>query len=681
MARVSLTALAAAMVVIGMAGAASAVPSRDSDYYYGSYDGPSDPHWLMDERAQCWAYDSNAGPYDTITWSGVCRDGRADGPGTLAFFNRGRMFERLTGTFNEGMLEDGHVSIEWSDGARYDGDQSGGQFNGYGELIAADGTRYAGEWRDDKFVDPGEHSARADQQGDEQDGDVPGASSEAMSDEPPVADAPETPPSGSDNGPAPAIDTQASSTRAPEPQQASMPEQPAPPPTPSPATKGASAKAIPLSPKEAQDQWSLLHGMQAKLVAADGSKLSLAVEEGGRLARTFTRPDGSVSKSELALLGDRIGTLSDDDGNVTATFRVDDHALTINYADGKIDTLAVNADGGFTEESQSPGAKSVEMSWYPSGHVFAHESDTSKIPFRPAVTVAAPSHQMHRQAASVAHKTPAHLVAEVEPQIRPMPKPVAPLPVAPPPVAPPPPPAKDPVIPARAVAKATVDLSANLPKPEPKPLLHLAEREPTSPSAHGPDRKHGKHHREKEHSTEVALASPPEPAPHVTATAPVAHAEPAPAHAETAPLPPVTTVNVRVSQVHTIEGAEAPPMRRSASECLSIESNGTHFGFRNNCGNDIQFAYCVMNGNNRLTACGQSAVPGSVEGHGFSALIADLSLKDQNANHQFRWIGCVGGAGEVVPRLDRADPPLGRCLHESDLPQGSERADAKRLER
>jgi hypothetical protein len=68
-------------------------------------------------------------------------------------------------------------------------------------------------------------------------------------------------------------------------------------------------------------------------------------------------------------------------------------------------------------------------------------------------------------------------------------------------------------------------------------------------------------------------------------------------------------------------------------------------------------------------------VPGSVAGHGFTSLIADLSIKDGGANRSFRWVGCNGGAGEVVPRLDRADPPMGRCLHASDLP-GTERADA-----
>ena len=31
-------------------------------------------------------------------------------------------------------------------------------------------------------------------------------------------------------------------------------------------------------------------------------------------------------------------------------------------------------------------------------------------------------------------------------------------------------------------------------------------------------------------------------------------------------------------------------------------------------------------------------------------------------DHDFRWVACGGGAGEVVVHLDRIDPPEGRCV-------------------
>jgi len=659
MVRVSLTACAAVALILSMAGASHALPSRFDDYSSDD-EAPSGPHWLLDERAQCWAYDSNAGAYDTITWSGVCRDGRADGPGTLTFFHRGRRFEELTGTFDAGHLEDGHVSIRWSDGSQYDGDEAGGQFNGRGRLIASDGTRYDGEWRNDRFVDSGDRSSNSDQEADEEENDVPGGSSESYVDNaprsaeaapsnddvPPVQDAPEpsTPP------------TEGSAPPAPRPTETNRPVQAAVQRS-SVSTEAKKEEAATRAPASAERAaaWTLFPGSRADLVAADGSKLALSLEEGGVLAREHTAADGTVVKSELELLGDHIGTVEDDKGDVAATFHLNGRTLSIDYADGKTDTLRANADGAWSETAQLPGEKPVETSWFPSGHVFAQEKPVS-----------APE-SVRAQPAAHHHNAPVHIAvaarvasaredskplqaAVPQPAIEPQPKPAD---IA----------TTDPASEAHLAerekdsAEEASKLAQSLPRPEPKPLLHL-------------NVKQGKHHKtRKDRRTEIAVAAPAVSAP--PAPVPVPHSE--------APLPAVTTVVVRNSEVHMIDGVETPPMRRSASECLTVESNGTHWGFRNNCVTDIQFAYCVMNATNRLTACGQSAVPGSVSGHGFSALVADLSLKDQNTSHQFRWIGCIGGAGEVVPRLDQADPPLGRCLHETDLPQGSEHAEARRM--
>ena len=51
----------------------------------------------------------------------------------------------------------------------------------------------------------------------------------------------------------------------------------------------------------------------------------------------------------------------------------------------------------------------------------------------------------------------------------------------------------------------------------------------------------------------------------------------------------------------------------------------------------------------------------------FGALLADKSFSETDADHAFRWLACGGGAGEVVARLDRADPPAGRCLRATDV--------------
>ena len=103
------------------------------------------------------------------------------------------------------------------------------------------------------------------------------------------------------------------------------------------------------------------------------------------------------------------------------------------------------------------------------------------------------------------------------------------------------------------------------------------------------------------------------------------------------------------------------PQQRGASTCLSVESDGMHWGFRNHCTYSVQFAYCVMAGS-QLASCRDGAVAGSVAGNGFGALVADESLKESDAKHDFRWVACQGGAGEVIPHLDQIDPPSGRCV-------------------
>ncbi|HJT42930.1 MAG TPA: hypothetical protein VJ750_05455 [Rhizomicrobium sp.] len=137
-------------------------------------------------------------------------------------------------------------------------------------------------------------------------------------------------------------------------------------------------------------------------------------------------------------------------------------------------------------------------------------------------------------------------------------------------------------------------------------------------------------------------------------------------------------VTVKPSVVHPIDGpadaaipsaaltgrALADPS--NASQCLTVDSDGRHWGFRNACDFAVQFAYCLSGGGNSITDCGSSnavtaSATGSVAAKGFGALMADTSLADRDASHKFRWIACGGGSGEVVAHLDRFEPPAGRC--------------------
>lgn len=128
----------------------------------------------------------------------------------------------------------------------------------------------------------------------------------------------------------------------------------------------------------------------------------------------------------------------------------------------------------------------------------------------------------------------------------------------------------------------------------------------------------------------------------------------------TAPVRPVDA-EVKASLGETL-AAVAPKTadKDAASSCLKVDSDGSHWGFRNDCSFAVQFAYCMAGGQG-LADCDKGAVPGSVAANGFGALSADNSLKESDAQHSFRWIACGGGAGEVVAHLDRFEPPAGRC--------------------
>jgi len=143
-------------------------------------------------------------------------------------------------------------------------------------------------------------------------------------------------------------------------------------------------------------------------------------------------------------------------------------------------------------------------------------------------------------------------------------------------------------------------------------------------------------------------------------------------------LPPGQVVEVRQSTVHLIDTDQSPAsdtvgsqavasngpdkVAKSASACLSVESDGQHWSFRNHCGYDVQFVYCLMNAAEPLAACDKGGVTGSVSPNGSSALVLDRSLSEKDADHDFRWVACGGGAGEVVVHLDKAEPPTGRCV-------------------
>jgi hypothetical protein len=95
-------------------------------------------HWITDSNG-CKIWDSKPSPNETVTWTGTCTDGYADGKGKLIW------------------IVNGHPS------GTYEGEMKGGHYDGQGTQIWPTGSRYDGEWRNDRAEGHGTYrSAQGD---------------------------------------------------------------------------------------------------------------------------------------------------------------------------------------------------------------------------------------------------------------------------------------------------------------------------------------------------------------------------------------------------------------------------------------------------------------------------------------------------------------------------------------
>ena len=111
----------------------------------------AEAHWASDPASGCALFDASLRPGDTVSWSGACQDGRAEGPGTATFSNGGVAFEHFTGSFAGGVAADGPVTVNWGDGWSYDGEMAHGRFDGEGILVSASHDRFEGLWSGGKL--------------------------------------------------------------------------------------------------------------------------------------------------------------------------------------------------------------------------------------------------------------------------------------------------------------------------------------------------------------------------------------------------------------------------------------------------------------------------------------------------------------------------------------------------
>jgi len=113
---------------------------------------PQSGAFVADVQNGCKVWNPHPQPNETVTWSGNCVNGLAQGPGSLQWLHNGKPYEKDQGEWSEGR-QFGRGMQDWGLGS-YDGELVNGEPHGRGALTLQS-SRYEGEFRDGKPNGPG----------------------------------------------------------------------------------------------------------------------------------------------------------------------------------------------------------------------------------------------------------------------------------------------------------------------------------------------------------------------------------------------------------------------------------------------------------------------------------------------------------------------------------------------
>lgn len=109
----------------------------------------TDEKWIEDARNGCKVINPNPQPNEIITFDGSCKDGFANGNGTVIWYKNQAIYEKGKGYWLNGKLN-GKGSYEWSNGTKYDGEWVNGRRTGKGTFTWSTGNKYVGEFHEDQ---------------------------------------------------------------------------------------------------------------------------------------------------------------------------------------------------------------------------------------------------------------------------------------------------------------------------------------------------------------------------------------------------------------------------------------------------------------------------------------------------------------------------------------------------
>jgi predicted nucleic acid binding AN1-type Zn finger protein len=351
----------------------------------------------------------------------------------------------------------------------------------------------------------------------------------------------------------------------------------------------------------------------SKFTAVDGSAITLTADDDGLTVDNVSAA-GNARQTYYNAMSDKLGTVSDDIDahHLLGLYRQTDMSFEVQYSDGHSETLGLNSAGGVSLIVRDGGSTSC-TAWYPSDHVFS-EADRR-------AALAAYANKLGLSAPVSTTKKGAQAPASSCTSLTRAAQTTAPIVSA-----------QKTVIPAvahstphtRHAADTTVANSSDL-----VPMLvHTSD-------VHTID-------------SPESIANPPPD--HVSRVAPTLTAQSPQPPAQKAPT--LTQVALKTNE----------PAGHGASDCLSVDSDGSSVGFRNACSYNVQFSFCLQKATDPELACDAGTETGNVAPNTFAPLLLDTNIKTSDAEHDFRWVACSGNKGEVEARLDHVDPPAGRCV-------------------
>lgn len=107
--------------------------------------------WIADKQTGCKVWNDSPKPGESITWSGKCEDGKANGKGTLKFHDNNKKGNIYICEFKNGKPI-GHGVLFTPDGLKNEGEFKDGEPFGLVTTTLPNGSKIVSEEKDDKII-------------------------------------------------------------------------------------------------------------------------------------------------------------------------------------------------------------------------------------------------------------------------------------------------------------------------------------------------------------------------------------------------------------------------------------------------------------------------------------------------------------------------------------------------